>query len=73
MASSSAPASGDVLLRTLSGMSIKLDDRNYLIWVKSIQVFLDTDKKIKHITYNPPDVKTAEYNDWLASDYGVIT
>ena len=68
-----ASSSGDVMLRSLSGTSIKLDGRNYLIWAKSIQVFLGTHKKIKHITQDPPDVNSTEYDDWLASDYGVIT
>ena len=73
MASSSASFSSNVMLCTLSGTSIKLNGRNYLIWAKSIQVFLGAHKKIKHITQDPSDVKSAEYDDWLASDYGVIT
>ena len=64
MASSSTSSSTDVLLRNLSGTSIKLDGKNYIIWAKSIQVFLRTHKKIKHITQDPPDIKASEYDDW---------
>ena len=73
MTSSSTTPCGDVLLRNLSGTSIKLDGKNYFMWVKSIHVFLRAHKKIKHITQDPPNIKALEYEDWLASDYGVIT
>ena len=73
MASSSTSSSTDVLLRNLSGTSIKLDGKNYLIWAKSIQVFLEAHKKIKHITQDLPNIKASEYDDWLASKYSVIT
>ena len=73
MASSSISSSGDVLLRNLCSTSIKLDGMNYLIWVKSIQVFLGANKKIKHITQDLLDIKALEYEDWLASGYDVVT
>ena len=53
-------------------MCIKLDGKNYIIWAKSIQVFLGAHKKITHITQDPPNVKASEYDDWLTSDYSVI-
>ena len=73
MASSSTYSSSNVLLRNHSSTSIILNGKNYLIWVKSIQVFLEAHKKIRHITQDPPNVKAPEYDDWLAFDYGVIT
>ena len=73
MASSSTSSSTDVLLRNFSGTSIKLDGKNYIIWAKSIQVFVGVYRKIKHITQDLLDIKASEYDDWLASDYGVIT
>ena len=66
-------SSGDVLLRNLSSTTIKLYGKNYLIWAKSIQVFLGAHKKIKHITQDSPNINAPEYEDWLASDYGIIT
>ena len=61
------------LLRNLSDTSIKPDRKNYLIWAKAIQVFLRAYKKIKYITQDMPNIRASEYEDLLASNYGVIT
>ena len=73
MASSTTSSSSHVLLRNLSNTSIKLDGKNYLIWTKSIQVFLEAHKKIKHIMQDLSNIKAMEYENWLASDYDIIT
>ena len=73
MASSSTTVSHDSWTCSLSSTSIKLNGKNYLLWSKSFQVFLDVHQKILHITYDPPDVKDPTYDDWFASDCRVIS
>lgn len=52
---------------------MKLNDTIYLLWVQSFRLLVRLHKKLKHIT-NDPLVKSATpYDDWVASDYSVIT
>ena len=53
-------------------MTIKLNDHNYLLWVKAFTVFLGIHRKVKHIIDDPPSPKDPTYNDWLATEYMVI-
>ena len=63
----------DPILRSVSGTSMKLNEKNYVLWTKSFQVILGTHRKIKHITQDPPDIKDSKYDAWFADDCVVIS
>jgi len=51
----------------------KLNGTNYLLWVKSFCLFVGSQKKLKHLAEDPPAKSTIAYDDWIASDYSVMT
>jgi len=41
--------------------------------LKSFRLFIGSQKKMKHIIEEPPIKGIATYDDWVASDYSVMT
>ena len=66
-------ASRESLIKNLSGISEKLNGKNYLLWVQSFKTFLAAYLKLRHLTQPPPDAKDSAYEDWFADDSAIIS
>ena len=51
---------------------LKLNGVNYLLWAQSLHFFVDSQKKLKHLTEDPQVKGTDVYNYWEASDCSVL-
>lgn len=71
MASLTLFGHSDPMLCFVSGTSMKLTEKNYVLSAKSFQVIFGAHKKIKHITQDPTNIKDLKY-DWFADDSVVI-
>ena len=55
-------------IKNLSGISEKLNGKNYLLWTQSFETFLATHRKFKHLTQPLPDAKDNTYEIWFANN-----
>ena len=60
-------------MKNLSGMSIKLNGSNFLLWSQAFQTFIGAHRKTRHLTADPPEAKDSAYDDWFADDCVVIS
>ena len=65
--------SKDRFVKNLSGISAKLDGKNYVMWAQSFETFLATHRKLKHLTQLPLDAKDSTFEDWYVEDSAVLS
>jgi len=54
-------------------LATTVNGTNYLLWTPSFRLFVGSQKKLKHLTKNPPTIGTTAYNDGVASDCSMMT
>ena len=53
--------------------TVKLNSANYLLWAQFFRLFFGSQKKLKHLSEDPPAKSTTAYDDWVATDCSVMT
>ena len=53
--------------------SIKLNDSNYVLWAKAVQVYLTAREKEQYILDDPPAAGKPEYKNWKTNNSKVMT
>jgi len=61
------------VLKHFLATTVKLNGPNYLLCEPRPFVFVDSQKKLKHLTEDPLAQSTTFYDDWVANDYSVMT
>ena len=59
-------SSREMLMKNLSGTSIKLNGKNYQLWSQAFETFIGAHRKTSYLTVDPPETKDSTYDDWFA-------
>ncbi|XP_077217936.1 uncharacterized protein LOC143852439 [Tasmannia lanceolata] len=57
---------------SLQGTSVKLNEKNYLLWKQAMKVFLGAKGKLKYILADPPLKTDPKYVVWEQENYVVM-
>lgn len=65
--------SRDPLIKNFTGVSEKLNGKNYILWAQSFETIVIAHRKQAHLTDASRDDKDSTYVDWFADDAVIIS